>query len=214
MVKLRSLRCAAVLVVACLLPFALSCSREKGAESVKGPDKDTPNGVEAPRANKTIDEATEAIRRDPNGVNERGESAYARRARAHADKGEYDKALADYTEAVRVYQAVKPSHLRARLVEAYMARAECHQKKGAHGKASADYSEVIRIGTGGFSDLGEAMVFGGFAADAHYQRGICYDEAGDHAKAMADYQEAVRLAKAGYLPDPAKNEDLKRRMGK
>jgi lipoprotein NlpI len=53
------------------------------------------------------------------------------------------------------------------------------------------------------------MIFGGFAADAHYKRGICYDETGDHAKAMADYKEAVRIK-----PDLTKNEDLKKRMGK
>src|SRR5437764_213967 len=73
----------------------------------------------------------------------------------------------------------------------------------------ADYGEMVQLGTGGDSDAGEAMTFGGFAANAQYQRGICYDETGDHAKAMADYKEAVSLR-----PDLANNEDLKRRMGK
>jgi tetratricopeptide (TPR) repeat protein len=209
MIKLHFFRCVSILVLACLLPSVLSCSGQKGADPAKGTDKDTPNGIELPQSNKAIDEATEAIARDPNGVNERSESPYARRGRVYAGQGEYDKAIADYTEAVRVYQTVKPPYLRPRLVEVYQLRAECHQKKKEYDKAITDYGEVIQLGTGVFSDLGEAMVFGGFAAGAHYKRGICYDDTGDHAKALADYKEAVRLN-----PHLAKNEDLKERMGK
>jgi tetratricopeptide (TPR) repeat protein len=193
----------------------VSCSGDKGADRAKGTDRDQPPAdPEVTRLNKVIDDATKAIGRDPKDIDERSESPYARRGRAYRDKGEYDKAIADYTEAVRVYEAVKPRYLRARLVEVYKGRAECRQKKREFDKAITDYGEVIQIGAGGFSDREEAMVFGGFAADAYYQRGICYDETGDHPKAMADYKEAVRLAKDGYLPDLAKNEDLKRRMGK
>ncbi|HWG46620.1 MAG TPA: tetratricopeptide repeat protein [Gemmataceae bacterium] len=209
MSKLCSLRCSAGLVLTCLLLFTLSCSREKGADAPKGTDKDTPNVVDTSGSNKVIEEATEAIGRDPNGVDERSESAYARRGRAYADKKEYDKAIADYTEAVRVYQAVKPRFFRPRLLEAYNGRAACHQRKGEFDTAIADYGEVIQLGRGGFADLGEAMIFGGFAAEAHYKRGICYDEKGNHTKAMVDYKEAVRLS-----PALANNEDLKKRMGK
>ena len=211
-VQLRFLRGGTVLVLACLLlPCVVSCSGEKGAGAAKGTDRDQPPPAdsEAARLNKVIDDATEAIRRDPKAVDERSESAYARRGRAYRDKGEYDKAIADYTEAVRIYETVKPRYVRARMVEIYQARAECHQKKREYEKAIADYGKVIQIGTGGFADLGEAMGFGGFAANAHYKRGTCYDETGDHAKAMADYKEAIRLG-----PELAKNEDLKRRMAK
>jgi tetratricopeptide (TPR) repeat protein len=68
---------------------------------------------------------------------------------------------------------------------------------------------VIQLGLRSDPDPGVGITFANFAADAYYQRGICYDETGDHAKAMADYKEAV-----GIKPNLAKNEDLKRRMGK
>jgi tetratricopeptide (TPR) repeat protein len=207
MSKACSFRCAVGLILICPILFALSCSGEKGADATTG--KDTANVGETPRPNKAIDEATEAIGRDPNSVDERSESAYAKRGRAYAEKGEYDRAIADYTEAVRVYQTVKPTYFRPRLLEAYNVRADSHQKKKEFDKAAADYGEVIHLCSGGFSDLGEAMIYGGFAAEAHYKRGICYDEAGDHAKAMADYKEAVRLA-----PDLANKEGLKKRMDK
>jgi tetratricopeptide (TPR) repeat protein len=205
MFRLCSLRCAAALILTCILLLALSCSGDKGADPTTR--KDSTNVGETPRPNKAIDEATEAIGRDPNGVDERSESAYAKRGRAYAKMGEYDKAIADYTEAVRVYQTVKPTYFRPRLVEAYNGRADCRQKKKEYDKAAADYSEVIQIGSGSFTDLGEAMTYGGLAAEAHYKRGICHDDAGDHAKAIADYKEAVRLR-----PDLAKNQDLKKRM--
>jgi tetratricopeptide (TPR) repeat protein len=216
-VQLCSLRCGIVLVLACLLlPCVASCSADKGADRAKGTDRDQPppTDPEATRLNKVIDDATEAIGRDPKAVDKRSESPYARRGRAYRDKAEYDEAIADYTEAARVYQAVKPTYLRARLVEVYEGRATCYQKKRDYEKAIADYGEVIQISIRNSSDPGETIAFAGWAADAYYQRDICYDETGDHAKAMADYQEAVRLAKMGYLPDRAKNEDLKRRMGK
>jgi tetratricopeptide (TPR) repeat protein len=194
-----------------------SCSGDKGTDPAKGTDRDQPPPAdpEATRLNKVIDDATEAIGRDPNAVDERSGSPYARRGRAYRDKGEYDKAIADYTEAVRAYQAVKPTNLRARLVEVYQGRAMCYQTKSDYEKAIADYGEVIQISIRSSSDLGETTPFVGFAADAYYQRGICYDETDDHAKAMADYKEAVRLARYGnWAADRAKNEDLKRRMGK
>jgi tetratricopeptide (TPR) repeat protein len=211
-VQLGSLRGGAILVLACLLlPCGASCSGEKGTDPEKGTDRDPPptSDPEAARLNKLIDDATEAIRRDPKAVDERSESAYARRGRVYRDKGEYDKAITDYTEAVQVYQAVKPPYLRARLVEVYNGRAECYQKKRDYEKAITDYGEVIQLGLRSDPDPGVVITFANFAADAYYQRGICYDETGDHAKAMADYKEAVRIK-----PNLAKNEDLKRRMGK
>jgi tetratricopeptide (TPR) repeat protein len=216
-VQIRSLRCGFVLVLGCLLlPCVASCSGEKGTDPAKGTDHDQPSSADpqAARLNKVIDDATEVIRRDPKAVDGRSESPYARRGRAYRDKGEHDKAIADYTEAIRVYQAVKPTYLRARLVEVYEGRATCYQKKRDYEKAIADYGELIQISLRNSADAGEVMTYASWAADAYYKRGICYDETGDHAKAMTDYQEALRLAKDGHLRDKAIIEDLKRRMGK
>jgi tetratricopeptide (TPR) repeat protein len=211
-VQIRFVRSGIVLVLGCLLlPCVASCSGEKGADPAKGTDRDQPPPVdpEAARQNNVIDDATEAIRRDPNAVDERSESAYARRGRVYRDKGENDKAIADYTEAIRVYQAVKPPYLRARLVEVYNGRAECYEKKRDYEKAIADYGEVIQLGLRSDPDPGVVITFANFAADAYFKRGICYDETGDHAKAMADYKAAIDIK-----PNLKKNEDLKRRMGK
>jgi tetratricopeptide (TPR) repeat protein len=215
--QIRFLRCDSVLVLGCLLlPCVASCSRERGPDPAKGTDHDQPSPADpqAARLKKVIDDATEAIRLDPKAVDGRSESPYARRGKAYRDKGEYDKAISDYTEAIQVYQAVKPTYLRARSVEVYEGRATCYQKKRDYEKAIADYGEVIQISMRSSPDPGEVMTYAGWAADAYYQRGICYDETGNHAKAMTDYQEVVRLAKMGYYPDRAKNEDVKRRMGK
>jgi tetratricopeptide (TPR) repeat protein len=206
----RRLRLAPPLVLAALAaPAAVSCSG--GTPTAPGPVAAPPAPADpaAARLDREIAEATAAIGKDPNAVNDRGELAHARRGRAYAEKGDHDKAIADYTEAVRLYPVVRPPYARARLIEAYNARAECHRKKGDLDRAIADYTEVIGIGTGAFADLGEVLAFGGFAATAHYKRGVCHDDKGDHARAMADYQEAIRLG-----PDLKNNDDLKRRMSK
>jgi tetratricopeptide (TPR) repeat protein len=212
MSKFHPPRCAPLLILTyLLLPLALSCSGGKGTDAASGTshDKVIPVDAEKTRLNQAIDEATDAIRRDPNGVDERGELAYARRGRAHAEKGEHDKAIADFTEAIRLYPSVKGPYLQARLTESSSGRAECYFKKGEYDKAIADYTEVLKSTPFGGPTVSDALTFGAVRATAHYKRGVCYDEKGDHAKAMEDYKEAARVD-----PSFANNEDLKKRMGK
>ena len=89
---------------------------------------------------------------------------------------DHDKAIADYTEAIRL----KPDS-----AGAYYSRADAFDDKGDHGKAIADYIEVIRLKPDN--------------AEAYYDRGIAYGRNGDYDKAIADYTEAIRLK-----PDNAK----------
>ena len=194
-----------------LLPMAMSCSRNKADnEANKGePGKTSPVNPEANRLDKLIADATEAIKKNPQAFDSRGELGYHKRGMAYAEKGEDDQAIADFTEAIRLYPTANPPYQRARLVEAHNARANCHEKKKEHDKAIADYTQVIQIGTGGFLDLGETLVFAGFAANAHYKRGVLYDDKGDHEKAVADYKEAARLAPELLTTNP----DLKKRLG-
>jgi len=212
MSRIYVLRCTTFVFVAILMmPMMMSCSGRKNPDEAKKgePDKTIPDDPEAIRLSKAIADSTDAIRLRPKEVNDRGELPHYQRGRVYAQKGEHDKAIADYTESIRLYPIVKGPYLRARLVEAFNARGESYMKTREYDKAVADFTEVIAVGHGFFKDFGEALVFGGFAAQAHYKRGICYDEKGDHTKAMADYEEAVRLG-----PDLKDNEDLKKRMSK
>jgi tetratricopeptide (TPR) repeat protein len=192
-------RLTSFLALAVLLPaMVASCS-----------GRTSPAQSEADRLRKAIADYTEAIRLDPNKVDDRGELAYHKRGTSYAQRGEHDQAIADYTEAIRLYPLVKAPLLPQHLAEVYNARASSYQKTGAYDKAIADYTEVIQIAERGAPSVGDALLFGGIAASGHYKRGVCYDEKGEHEKAIADYKEAVRLA-----PELGQDEELKRRMGK
>ena len=51
-------------------------------------------------------------------------------------KGDHDKAIADFTEAIR---------LNPKLAQAYYNRGMIYRKKGDHDKAIADFTEAIRL---------------------------------------------------------------------
>jgi tetratricopeptide (TPR) repeat protein len=85
-------------------------------------------------------------------------------------KGDLDRAIADYTEAIRL----DPQHERA-----YVNRGNAWQAKGDLDRAIADYDEAIRL------DAKDA--------DAYDNRGIAWKHKGDLDRAIADYTEAIRL---------------------
>ena len=55
---------------------------------------------------------------------------------AYGNKGEYDRAISDFTEAIR---------LDPKLASAYYNRGIAYENKGEHDKAIADYTEAIRL---------------------------------------------------------------------
>ena len=121
-------RClASAALASVVLPLVLSCSR--GPTSTAGekgePDQSAPDSPDA-RHQKAIAEQTEAIRLDPEKANDRGELPHHLRARAYAEAGNLDRAIADFTEAIRLYPLVKPPYLAARLAEAYYGRGESY----------------------------------------------------------------------------------------
>jgi len=63
-------------------------------------------------------------------------NAYFNRGDAWYEKGEYDKAIADYTEVIQL----NPKNLNA-----YLIRGDTWLEKGEYDKAIADYTEVIRL---------------------------------------------------------------------
>jgi hypothetical protein len=219
-------RCLAPVVLAFVLaPLGTSCSGGKPAdpggnppaESQKiGPGssgiadtqaiKPQPANPETIRRDKAIADYTAAIRQNPNDADSRGVLTIVKRGGVYAEQEKHGKAIADFTEAIRLYPILKAPFLSARLMEAFEARAESYQKLANFDKAIADFTEVIRFGQGGFRDIGEAMAFGGFAAQALYARGVCYDEQAEPIMAVADFTEAARM---GFS-----NDDLQRRMKK
>jgi tetratricopeptide (TPR) repeat protein len=86
------------------------------------------------------------------------------------DHSDCDKAVADYTEAVR---------LNPKDTAAYCGRGVAYGKLGELDNAIADFSEAIGIDPK--------------YAHAYCNRGIIYRKKGDYDKAIADYTGAIRL---------------------
>jgi tetratricopeptide (TPR) repeat protein len=104
-----------------------------------------PNPETDPR-DRMLDTANDAIRRDPSDP-----VLYTIRAATYRQMKKYDKAIADYTEAIRLSSAqaadhpadaLKRSGLAAR---AYRDRGECYDAKKEPEKAAADYKEADRL---------------------------------------------------------------------
>jgi tetratricopeptide (TPR) repeat protein len=89
---------------------------------------------------------------------------------AHAEKGDYDKAIADFTEAIR---------LDPKLAIAFADRAISYAIKGEHDKAIADFTQAIRL------DPKDAL--------AYSNRARVYRALGDESKAASDEKKAQDL---------------------
>src|SRR5205085_787291 len=102
-------------------------------------------------------------------INDRNErprdraGAYLNRGNAWSDKGDNDRAIADYSEAIRR----KPKN-----ASAYFNRGIAWSDKGDNDRAIADYSEAIRLNP--------------VKAKAYFNRGIAWSDKGDNDRAIAD----------------------------
>jgi lipoprotein NlpI len=95
---------------------------------------------------------------------------YNNRGYAYNTKGDPDRAIADFNEAIRI----NPKD-----AIAFNNRGYAYNAKGDLDRAIADYGEAIRI------DPGDADAFTG--------RGIAYSAKGDNDRAIADYSEVIQL---------------------
>jgi len=95
---------------------------------------------------------------------------YQLRGLVWSDKGDYDKAIVDYTEAIEI----DPKN-----AIAYYSRGNAWAAKGDYDKAIADFTEAI--------DLEPKFSF------AYFNRGNAWDKKGNHDKAKADYAKAKEL---------------------
>ena len=86
------------------------------------------------------------------------------------EKQEYDKAIADFNEAIR---------LDPKFVVAYKGRGVAWLFKNEYDKAIADFNEAIRL------DRKDAL--------AYSNRGNAWQEKGNTDNALADYNEAIRI---------------------
>jgi len=96
--------------------------------------------------------------------------AYLDRGNVHLDEGNYDEAIADYSQAIRL----DPNY-----VAAYNDRGIAYKNIGDNDNAIADYNQAIRLNPN-------------YAA-AYNNRGLAYKNIGDNDNAIADYSQAIRL---------------------
>jgi tetratricopeptide (TPR) repeat protein len=95
---------------------------------------------------------------------------YGNRGRAYEAKGDYDRAIADYNQAI----SLSPKNYTF-----YNSRGISHRNKGDIDRAIADYNQAISLNPK--------------EPDPYYNRGISYRNKGDIEHAIADYSEAIRL---------------------
>lgn len=96
--------------------------------------------------------------------------AFNNRGAAYVDKGDYDRALADFGEAIKL----SPND-----TDAYYNRAGVYIRKAELESAIKDYDRVIALKPNDF--------------DAHNNRGALFDHLGQHDRAIEDYSRAIAL---------------------
>jgi tetratricopeptide (TPR) repeat protein len=99
-----------------------------------------------------------------------GAEAYYNRGLGYGITGDHDKAIANFTEAIR---------LRPDDADPYHNRGKAYGRMGDYDKAIADFTEAIRLRPD--------------SARMYYNRGLTYGRMGDYDKLIADYTEAIRL---------------------
>ena len=88
---------------------------------------------------RAIADLGEIIRLDPENV-----EAFSGRGQIYAFLEDYDRAIADFSEAIRLLQKTPGSPPSFALVEALSDRAAAYSAKGEHERAIADFGEAER----------------------------------------------------------------------
>ena len=96
--------------------------------------------------------------------------AYNNRGNAYVAKGEYDRAVQDYDQSIKL----SPTYSKA-----FNNRGVAYQKKGEYDRAIKDFDESIKLNP----DYGNAFA----------NRAATYQIKGEYERAARDYDEAIRL---------------------
>ena len=113
---------------------------------------------------KSLADDNEAVQRDPSEP-----EYFDNRGLTYAAMKEYDKAIADYDQAIRLQQRA----------DFFTNRGNSYQFKGELGTALSDYDTALRL------DPNFAL--------AHNNRAVLFNKMGERAKALADYEAVLRL---------------------
>jgi tetratricopeptide (TPR) repeat protein len=101
--------------------------------------------------------------------------AFGNRGLAYRLKGEYDRAIQDYSQAIK---------LDAKSAAAYNNRGVAYDNKGDYDHAIQDYDQAIKLRP---------------SAEAHFNRGNAYLGKGQHDHAIDDYNQALKF-KPDFAP--------------
>ena len=97
-------------------------------------------------------------------------AVYTYRGRAWHGKGDYDKAIADFTKSIELY---------AGIVDPYYYRGLAWGNKRDFDKAIADFTKTIELDPQN--------------AQAYYFRGLAWGTKSDYDKAIADFTKAIEI---------------------
>jgi tetratricopeptide (TPR) repeat protein len=96
--------------------------------------------------------------------------AYHKRGATWHRKGDYDRAISDYSEAIKL----KPN-----FPDAFFTRGMAWDEKGEYDRAISDYTEAIKLKPN--------------HAEAFNNRGDAWHGKGDYGRAISDYNNAIEL---------------------
>ena len=113
-------------------------------------------------------------------------TAFDNRGVAYRLKGEYDHALQDYEQAIKL----NPGN-----ANAYNNRGIIYRIKGEYGRAIADYDEAIWLRKGDFPA-------------AYYNRALAYADKGDYEQSLRDFDVVMRFDPNNALALYARGQTL------
>jgi tetratricopeptide (TPR) repeat protein len=114
---------------------------------------------------------------DKSDANPRFAAAHYNRAVAYRGKGQIERAIADYTQAIEI---------NPRYANAYFSRGGTFETKGDHDRAIADFTKAIEINPQN--------------ADAYANRGLAYQAKDQIDRAIADYSKALEIIRGTPTP--------------
>ena len=144
-----------------------NAGRELTTDGVPFPEWNDGQGVTA-----AVDTRRDSPVKEDSMVNEDDAQSHIDAGTAHEDSDEYGKAIAEFSEAIRLTTD--------RAYECYVRRAHAYARVGDFDRAAADYN--MAIGLDPDFDV------------AYCMRGEMYANRGDYDMAIVDYDIAVRLA--------------------